>query len=168
MLLACRILRRLLRRLGSASLLVGAAMLLTPSLAFSAPGDLDPTFGNGGIVVTALRPYDPLDFAEAVTVLPDGRIVVAGSSCDADSSDPAICNAFVAAYLDDGSLDPVFGAGGIAYIPRASVSMTGAAVAVQPGRGIIFGARPSRRSSATTAICGPSSWHASASTAPSI
>ena len=53
-----------------AMLVVAAA---TPSSA--APGDLDPTFGVGGIVITPVA-GQPAAIAEAAVLQPDGKIVV--------------------------------------------------------------------------------------------
>jgi len=132
-------LRRLLSRVGIAPTLAAAVLACSVAAAIAASGDLDPTFGTGGIVTTTLRPFEGLDSAGAVTVLPDGRIAVAGNSCDPDSSDPTICSAFIAVYTLDGTLDPTFGAGGVANVPVPGVSAFAAGVAVQPGRGIVFG-----------------------------
>jgi uncharacterized delta-60 repeat protein len=70
-------------------------------------GSLDPTFGDGGTVVTGFA--DPT-WAEAAALQPDGRIVVAGYS---DSNLTARSHVTIARYRPDGSLDPTFGDGGI-------------------------------------------------------
>src|SRR5437870_12570568 len=74
----------------------------------AAPGDLDPTFGNGGKVTTD---FGSNTFAQAfaLAVQTDGRIVVAGLSepCAVCHSDFAL-----ARYQIDGSLDTSFGSGG--------------------------------------------------------
>ncbi len=77
-----------------------------------ADGSLDTSFdgdsgiGNG-IVVT--QPGQGNDQAYAVTVRPDGKIVVAGYYSGAASIDTVLLR-----YLSSGSLDPAFGTGGIA------------------------------------------------------
>ena len=63
-------------------------------------GTLDPSFGSGGKVTTDFGAYD---WARAVRVLPDGKILAAGSSGGWWA---------MARYLPDGSLDPTFGTGG--------------------------------------------------------
>jgi uncharacterized delta-60 repeat protein len=95
-----------------------------------APGDLDPTFGTGGIGITPLGSFD--DFASAVALQPDGKIVVAGqSSSGSNNSDFAL-----ARYNPDGSLDASFGSGG--KITTAIGSRNAAyAVALQPDGKII-------------------------------
>lgn len=48
--------------------------------AAAAPGELDPGFGNGGVVVTATAPGSGGDFQNGLVVQRNGRIVVGGSS----------------------------------------------------------------------------------------
>jgi uncharacterized delta-60 repeat protein len=81
---------------------------------FNANGSADPTFGNGGKVVTT---FDT--FAEGVKVAiqpADGKIVVAGFTApDTSSSSPA--SLALARYTSTGSLDPSFGSGGKVTTP---------------------------------------------------
>ena len=79
--------------------LLAAAVFASP--ARSAGGDLDPTFGTGGRVVTDFG-FD--DRATGVALQPDGRIVVAGTGCGGDF--------LVARYDTGGAPDPSFGLGG--------------------------------------------------------
>jgi uncharacterized delta-60 repeat protein len=72
----------------------------------AAAGDLDPTFGVGGIVVTEF--FGGLDQAAAVLIQPDGRIIAVGS---VDVGMPN-ANFGLARYNTDGSLDASFGGGG--------------------------------------------------------
>src|ERR1051325_589532 len=67
-----------------------------------APGDLDPTFGNGGKVATEFHFAHPTD----VVVQADGKIVV----CGTDESNTA--EFVLVRYHADGSLDTSFGNGG--------------------------------------------------------
>ena len=69
-------------------------------------GSLDPTFGSGGIAVTAITANS--DTPRALVALPDGRFVVGGVSYDGTVNRAALVR-----YLPDGSLDPSFGSGGI-------------------------------------------------------
>src|SRR5436309_9341306 len=89
-----------------------------------AAGDLDPSFGNGGKVVTSFGdtsfgafvfPYDGL-------VQSDGKILVAGAFQDQSGRVIGMLR-----YLSDGSLDSSFGAGGTAVTP-----FTPLAVILQP------------------------------------
>src|SRR5919108_6582774 len=62
------------------------AVLLTLSLALlgeGAPGDLDPTFGVGGIVTTDLGGFDA---ASAPILQPDGKLVALGISSSGETS----------------------------------------------------------------------------------
>src|SRR5438094_959933 len=85
-----------------------SALLLVLSFAPSVdagPGDLAPSFGTGGRVLTD---FGGGDGARALALQADGRIVVAGSSsAGAFGSDFAL-----ARYNSNGSLDPSFGTGG--------------------------------------------------------
>lgn len=70
-------------------------------------GQLDPSFGDGGKVRTALSEFKN-EQGLAVAVDADGRIVVAGcSDCSYYRSDFVVLR-----YLADGRLDPAFGNGG--------------------------------------------------------
>jgi len=69
--------------------------------AFALPGDLDSSFGTGGIVTTAIGSGD--DTATGVVAQPDGKIVVAGTSNNGSNKDFA-----VARYKPDGTLDTSF------------------------------------------------------------
>ncbi len=70
----------------------------------AAAGDLDPTFGIGGRVVTSFP--GGLDTANDVAVQADGKLVVAGSS----GSDFALTR-----YNTNGALDATFGLGGTVH-----------------------------------------------------
>jgi uncharacterized delta-60 repeat protein len=74
----------------------------------AAPGELDPSFGVGGIVsLTNSLPTSANIHARAVAIQPDGKIVVAGSGYDGTNGGFG-----VARYNPDGSPDLTFGAGG--------------------------------------------------------
>jgi len=86
--------------------LVAAGLFLAlPVLTLATPGDLDPTFGNGGKVITEFH------FAHAVDVAvqADGKIVVAGTD---ESTTPNSAQFVLTRYHIDGSLDSSFGNGG--------------------------------------------------------
>jgi uncharacterized delta-60 repeat protein len=72
---------------------------------YNTDGSLDPTFGTGGKVTTDFA--GRFDFADAVVVLPDGRLVAAGATDTGTRLDFAL-----ARYRPDGTLDATFGAGG--------------------------------------------------------
>ena len=73
------------------------------SLGHGAPGDLDSTFGSGGIAIT----FGPSDRANALIQQPDGKLVVAG-----DSSGDGINHILLVRYHPHGSVDAAFGPGG--------------------------------------------------------
>jgi hypothetical protein len=58
----------------AAQVMIG--LLATAALAWAGAGDLDPSFGSGGAVVSALSPGE--DVANVVAIQPDGRIVLGG------------------------------------------------------------------------------------------
>ena len=79
---------------------------------FEPGGDLDPTFSGDGMVTTDFgvlvfgRPA--LELARDLAIQADGRIVVVGTiELDRDA------DVAMARYLDDGTLDGTFGAGGL-------------------------------------------------------
>jgi uncharacterized delta-60 repeat protein len=101
------------RRLLAAAL---AALALTAAPAAAAPGDLDPSFSNDGRVSTLTSPDTFV--ARAVAVQPDGRIVVAGYSCDIGTCGPTGDSSFrLVRYTADGGLDTDFGMGGMVTTP---------------------------------------------------
>lgn len=103
------------------------AVLGAVPLAGAAGGDLDPSFGESGKVVT---PTGWLAFATAVAVQPDGRIVVGGHGADEDGA----TRGTLIRYLSDGSVDRSFGDRGTVVADEGgSVS----AVALQRDGGII-------------------------------
>ena len=88
-------------------------------------GSLDGSFGTGGVVETQVSPAvaNGNDFASALRVLADGRIIVAGrfncaGSC-ATGQDIVVMR-----YLSNGTLDPTFGSGGIKKVMLSRVTDT--------------------------------------------
>jgi uncharacterized delta-60 repeat protein len=111
----------------------GLAIVVPPSAPVWAvtSGNLDPTFGTNGTVLTDVG---GLDVAYGMAVQSDGRIVVAGFSNMGGSYDFAL-----ARYGGGGTLDPTFGAGGTVL---TDVDATGSydearAVATQPDGKIV-------------------------------
>src|SRR6266540_2138147 len=88
-------------------LLAVGLLLASPALTLAAPGDLDPTFGSGGIVITRGSSMRTLDSASAMAIQSDGKIVVAGSIYDIPSS-PGSWRLAVVRYNTNGSLDTSF------------------------------------------------------------
>jgi uncharacterized delta-60 repeat protein len=73
---------------------------------YTATRDLDPTFGDGGVVLTDFG--DSYDWAYALALQPDGAILVAGVSDASGSKDFAL-----ARFGPNGTLDRNFGMGGL-------------------------------------------------------
>jgi uncharacterized delta-60 repeat protein len=80
-------------------------------LRFNPDGSVDPTFGNGGIVMTNIAEHD--DYAYAIALQPDGKIVAAGRrGIQFYPTEQRKGNVALARYNPDGSLDRAFGNGG--------------------------------------------------------
>src|SRR5262245_10757932 len=93
------------RRYFSIAIVLIAVSMLAPQRAQAAAGDLDSRFGSGGVAVTDFAQTD--DYAYAVTVQADGRIIVSGQS----GIYPDLHTALVR-YTRNGRLDLTFGTGG--------------------------------------------------------
>lgn len=74
-------------------------------------GSVDLAFGNGGLRLFDLTPYR--EFGRSVELLPDGRILLAGSTT---GSDGLIEDIALVRLMADGQLDSGFGTDGIALI----------------------------------------------------
>ena len=100
----------------------GAILVNAQAAAASTPGSLDPTFGNGGKVLTDLGVGAGVP-SDAV-LQPNGDIVISGGFG-------------VARYLPTGKLDTTFGSGGLASTGFAG-GESGTGVALQPDGKIIW------------------------------
>ncbi len=98
---------------------------------FGTNGQLDPTFGVGGIVTTDTG--GGTDYAHDVAVQSDGKIVVGGSSHLGHAEDLV-----VARYNPTGALDTSFGTEGITLWAPETADAGGAAVAIQPDGKIVI------------------------------
>jgi uncharacterized delta-60 repeat protein len=107
--------------------LVALCLLGVSSAADFTPlaGDLDPSFGSGGIVVA-----QSLGSIRGIAVQPDGKIVVAGES-DAGFS--------LARFLPDGSPDQSFGSGGHVATSFADGGVVGAVALQSDGKIVVAG-----------------------------
>lgn len=102
---------------------IALALVFTGGLS-AAGGDLDPSFGDDGTVITD---FGVNDVANGVASQPDGKTVAAGYTQDpANGSDFA-----VARFNPDGSLDSGFGNGGKVRTDFGGSDDRGSAVAVQ-------------------------------------
>lgn len=115
--------------------LAGYTLTVHPDVALARltpAGRLDPTFGNGGRVVTDLGAND---YAFDLAIGSDGGIVVVG-----ERSSSEIDRVFVLRYRPGGTLDPRFAGDGSAVIGFGRRFQTANAVAITPaGRIVIAG-----------------------------
>lgn len=79
---------------------------------YNPDGTLDLSFGGDGIVTAHLGPFD--DDVWTVAIDAAGRIVIGGDTGEFPALDSA-----VARFLPDGTLDPLFGSGGVVLTPTA-------------------------------------------------
>lgn len=116
----------------SAALLVALILPATPS-ALAIPGDLDPSFGVGGKVITD---FGSSDRASTVATQPDGKILVAGRTFPSESTSEFQ----LVRYRTDGSLDSGFGTGGRVVTDFGGINWDGADLALQSdGRIVVAG-----------------------------
>jgi uncharacterized delta-60 repeat protein len=91
-------------------------------------GALDPTFGSGGQVINSFSNYN--DAANAVTVQPDGKIVIAGSTTASGSKTGG--DFLVARYTANGTPDASFGNSGYTATDFGTTHDGASAIALQP------------------------------------
>jgi uncharacterized delta-60 repeat protein len=98
---------------------------------YTSTRDLDPTFGRGGVVLTDFG--HSYDWAYALALQPDGRILVAGVSDVSGSKDFAL-----ARFTVNGDLDRSFGRGGLVVERMRSLTTDIVhGIVVQPDGGIV-------------------------------
>jgi uncharacterized delta-60 repeat protein len=117
-------------KLSPTVMVVGLLVALSGTVggsAQAAEGDLDPSFGTDGIVVTEFE-GGPAS-AVAVAVQPDGKIVAAGRADGVLSLTDT--NFGLVRYNQDGSLDPAFGTGGKVLTDFGTVNDQANGMAIQ-------------------------------------
>jgi uncharacterized delta-60 repeat protein len=106
---------------------------------FTSGGDLDTGFGSGGLFTLDPTPSD--DFATALALLPDGRIVISGGRNVFDDTNSG--DTWLVRLTANGQLDPSFGAGGQATASASPGIDIAYGVALQPdGRTVTVGEAP--------------------------
>ncbi len=112
---------------------IGVALFINSQPARAASGDLDPSFGSGGMVTTDLN--RSTDLANAVAIQPDGKLVVVGQTYK--NNDYSEEDFAVARYNADGTLDDTFGSHGRVRTDFPGLAAVASSVAVQPDGKIV-------------------------------
>jgi len=97
------------------TLMIISAIFSLPFYSLAQAGSLDLSFGNNGIVITDIGPPYTNDAGAAVTIQPDGKILMAGNSTTGVSLSTGmiyIGRFALTRYNANGSLDNSFGVGG--------------------------------------------------------
>jgi len=130
---------RALTRRGVGSLIAAVGLLAATSRpALAAPGDLDTSFGTGGLVRTNITSV--ADAAYGVAIQPDGKIVAVGTAGYPNSTFAVV------RYKRDGTLDPTFGTGGVVRTDIGPYQDVAYGVALQPdGDVVVAGVRGAGR-----------------------
>ena len=109
------------------------SFFIAGSTSIPTDGELDPTFGTGGVVMTDFN--TSTDLANAVAVQPDGKLVAAGTTYTGnDFSDEDFA---IARYNPNGSLDTSFGTNGKVTTDFPGLAAVISAVVVQPDGKIV-------------------------------
>src|SRR5947207_1170650 len=112
---------------------IALAFVVSGRTVLAVDGDLDPTFGTDGKVLTDFD--HSTDTACAVAVQADGKLVVVGTTYrDNDFSDEDFA---VARYNPDGTLDKTFGVGGKVQTDLPGLAAVASSVVVQPDGKIV-------------------------------
>src|SRR6476620_10929037 len=94
------------RAIGAAAIIL--TLFVRVQMAQAADGDLDPTFGTGGMLMTDIN--RSTDIANAVAIQADGKLVVVGTTYR--QNDFSGEDFVVTRHNTDGTLDNTFGVGG--------------------------------------------------------
>jgi uncharacterized delta-60 repeat protein len=117
--------------------IVTAAIVLTwfisSQAAQAAAGDLDPTFGTGGTVMTDI--HLSTDIANAVAIQADGKLVVVGQTYQ--NNDYSTEDFVVTRYNTNGTLDTTFGRRGKVTTDFPGLAAVASSVVIQPDGKIV-------------------------------
>lgn len=123
------------RRLASALTLFASVLwLVLVSVAHAAPGDLDTTFGSGGIVSSSTGTTESFGWAADVAVQSDGKIIVVSTYVSNSDSQKEF---LVERYNSNGTLDSSFGSGGIVKTSFGGTEAQASSVIIEPGGTIL-------------------------------
>ncbi len=113
------------RELGAATIIL--TLFASVQMAQAADGDLDPTFGIGGMVMTDIN--HSTDIANAVALQADGKSVVVGTTYK--NNDYSSEDFVVTRYNTNGTLDATFGRGGKVGTDFPGLSAVPSSVVIQ-------------------------------------
>lgn len=119
------------RALSAAAMML--ALLVNLPAARATDGDLDPSFGIGGMVTVDIN--KSTDLANAVAIQSDGKIVVVGETYK--NNDYSGEDFVVTRYNTDGTLDPTFGKGGKVRTDFPGLAAVPSSVVIQPDGKIV-------------------------------
>jgi len=128
--------RAAITRLMLVVLALSACLICSPGApaALQHPGDLDPSFGSGGLVLTSAG---QLALCRTVLIQPDGKIIAAGMG-----GNQSVIGFAAFRYNTNGTLDTNFGSGGIALHDVGGAGESGGTGALQAdGKIVVAGAR---------------------------
>lgn len=112
------------------------ALSISLPIAASGSGELDPTFGTNGVVITDVVN----EWGEAIAIQPDGKIVVAGEINTGTATNKDI---LLVRYESDGSIDTTFGTDGMVSTDiNQSVDSTTAIFIQSDGKIVVSGHTP--------------------------
>src|SRR5437764_2965929 len=128
------------RAIGATAIIL--TLFSSVQMAQAADGDLDPTFGTGGMVTTDID--HSTDIANAVAIQADGKLIVVGQTYK--NNDFSGEDFVVTRYNTDGTLDTTFGSGGrvrtdfpgLAAVPSAVVIQADGKIVVAGGAFPLF------------------------------
>lgn len=128
---------------------VALALVLSVALLFGAgraraDGQVDPSFGSGGVFELGLGPGAAAEGATTILPLGQGRFLAVGPG-EGNGS-------WITAHQANGSLDPAFGTGGEFHLHRLRYSFASAAVREADGAIVLAGAENSSSSDYDTMI----------------
>lgn len=81
---------------------------------FTADGQLDATFGNGGRALNEVCAAAIWEYGYSITILPDDRILVAGTTSTCANSEPNVGT--LTMFTPTGHINPYFGAAGTEHL----------------------------------------------------
>lgn len=122
------------RKSGAVIVLTLLALCGATQSATAASGDLDPSFGVGGLSAPPAAANYSFSSGD-LAVQPDGKIVTAGFQ-QIFSGTPTLA---VQRYNPDGTLDTSFGTDGVGLMSFGSAWLTGKSIALQPDGKIVVG-----------------------------